>query len=483
MKELSDGTYGVTSGLGRTTWRNPSFGVRLAAFALAVAGGAFLIGGIDSSIWREQGRLEEGFATIKAEKFYFGVNFRMSLRKLFDPLLDYHLTTNPADVEGFRREAHDLKTWLQAKKMSPMAQSERAAFMKLEAAYGDFLARVDPLAQTNSSPPAGPEGFAATYARLKQDYQPVLRACEEVVGAEHKGFDVFLQESDRTLRSLQRLFMLSLVLLVALAAASALLVYRGMIAPLRAQLTESQALIARQEKLAALGALGAGVAHEIRNPLTAIKFRLFSLRKSLPPSFAENEDARTISEEINRLERIVKDFLQFARPSEPELVPIPAARILQEVRDFMKSELDQAGIDLKLNVSHSAWVSADTNQLKQVLINLIQNSADSIGKNGIITLALKTGAGAFPGNNGSAAILSVTDTGKGIPPEVQKRLFDPFFTTKDGGTGLGLAIAARIVEKHGGLLRYRTEINRGTTFEIVLPGTGDDATEDIADRR
>jgi signal transduction histidine kinase len=246
-----------------------------------------------------------------------------------------------------------------------------------------------------------------------------------------------------------------------------------MIAPLQAQLCESQALIARQEKLASLGVLGTGVAHEIRNPLTAIKFRLFSLKKSLPPEFAENEDARTISEEINRLDRIVKDFLQFARPSEPELLRIPAERILQEVQGFMKSELEEAAIDLKLEVSQPVWIFADTHQLKQVLINLIQNSADSIDKNGVVTLGLKTRAGASRGINGSAAILSVTDTGKGIPGEVQKRLFDPFFTTKDGGTGLGLAIAARIVEKHGGLLHYRTEVNRGTTFEIVLPGTGD----------
>ena len=140
------------------------------------------------------------------------------------------------------------------------------------------------------------------------------------------------------------------------------------------------------------------MAHEIRNPLTAIKFRLFSLKKSLPPSFAENEDARIISEEINRLDRIVKDFLQFARPSEPELVRIPAERILGEVRDFMKSELEQAAIEVKLEVSEPAWVLADTYQLKQVLINLVQNSADSIGKNGVITLGLKTGAGAFAGN-------------------------------------------------------------------------------------
>ena len=203
----------------------------------------------------------------------------------------------------------------------------------------------------------------------------------------------------------------------------------------------------------------------------------------MPPDVAENEDARTISEELNRLDRIVKDFLQFARPAEPDLVRVPADRVLQEVQELMKSELEQAGTDLKLEVSHPAWILADTYQFKQVLINLIQNAADSMGKNGVITLGLKTGAATFAGKHRSAAILSVRDTGKGIPAEVQKRLFDPFFTTKEGGTGLGLAIAARIVEKHGGILRYRTEVNRGTTFEIVLPGTRDYASENIAGGR
>jgi signal transduction histidine kinase len=481
MKQFNNGTSGFTGGLQWTTWKNPSLQVRLAGFALAVAALAFLIVGIDSNIWREQRRLEEGFAAIKAEKFYLGVSLRVRLRKLSDSLLDYHLTANPADLELFREEARGLKAWLEAKKTSFAAQTERDAFLRLEGVYGDFLARVDPQVRSNSPPPAGPEGFAAAYTQLKQDYRPVLRACEDLVQVEHDGFDVFLRASDRRLLWLQRLFMLSLLLLGALAVALALLVYRGMIAPLRTQLSESQALIARQEKLASLGALGAGVAHEIRNPLTAIKFRLFSLKKSLPPGFAENEDARTISEEINRLERIVKDFLQFARPSEPELIRIPAERILGEVQDFMKSELEQAAVEVKLEVSGPAWIFADTYQLKQVLINLVQNSADSIGKNGVITLGLKTGAEMLAGNNRPAAILSVTDTGKGIPAEVQKRLFDPFFTTKEGGTGLGLAIAARIVEKHGGLLRYRSEVNRGATFEIVLPGKGDDATKNTAD--
>ena len=483
MKRFRDGISGFTSGLQRATWKSPSLQVRAVGFALAVVAFAFLIVRIDRNIWQAQGHLQEGFAAIKAEKFYFGVNFRVRLRKLSDTLLDYHLSGNPADLANFRQEAHALKSWLQGTKAGFVAPGERDAFAKLEASYSGFLDRVDPLQRVTGSAPVDREHFAAAYEQLKRDYQPVLNACDEVVQSEHGAFDAFLQQSDRALLSLQRLFLLSLLLLVALAVTLALLVYRGMIAPLRARLSESQALIARQEKLAALGALGAGVAHEIRNPLTAIKFRLFSLQKALPPDFAGNEDARTISEELNRLDRIVKDFLQFARPSEPELVRVPAERVLQEVQDFMKSELEQSAIDLKLEVLQPAWIFADTYQLKQVLINLIQNAADSIGKNGVITLGLQTGAATFAGKHRSAAILSVTDTGKGIPAEVQKRLFDPFFTTKEGGTGLGLAIAARIVEKHGGLLRYKTEANRGTTFEIVLPGTVDYAAKNIAGGR
>jgi signal transduction histidine kinase len=247
------------------------------------------------------------------------------------------------------------------------------------------------------------------------------------------------------------------------------MVYRGMIAPLQLKLTESQAAMLRQEKLAALGGLAAGVAHEIRNPLTAIKFRLFSLKKSLPVALADNEDATVIADEINRLERIVKDFLQFARPSEPELVNLPAARLIEQVHALLRTPLDKAAIEVKFETTEDVWVRADPQQLKQVLINLVQNAAESIGREGTITLRVSGDEAHFAGERKPAAILAITDTGKGIPKEVQKRLFDPFFTTKDGGTGLGLPTAARIVEKHGGELRYETHPTRGTTFEVVLP--------------
>jgi signal transduction histidine kinase len=117
----------------------------------------------------------------------------------------------------------------------------------------------------------------------------------------------------------------------------------------------------------------------------------------------------------------------------------------------------------------SAYVRIDGQQLKQVLINLVQNAADSIGKDGTVTLRLRLDTRPLSNHNTEVVILEVADTGKGIPPDVEKRLFDPFFTTKESGTGLGLSIAARIVENHGGALQYQTQVNRGTVFGIVLP--------------
>jgi len=114
-------------------------------------------------------------------------------------------------------------------------------------------------------------------------------------------------------------------------------------------------------------------------------------------------------------------------------------------------------------------VRVDPQQLKQVLINLTQNAADASSTGGVVTLHARAGTRPTPHGTLSAVILEVGDSGKGIPPDVQKRLFDPFFSTKETGTGLGLAIAARIVEKHDGALQYQTRTNHGTVFGIVLP--------------
>jgi signal transduction histidine kinase len=278
-----------------------------------------------------------------------------------------------------------------------------------------------------------------------------------------------LAHTSRTLTQL-RLSVLGLVgLLFVFGLALVARVYRDIIAPLHVKLVESQALAERNEKLASLGLLAAGVAHEVRNPLTAIKAGLFILQKRFQPGSPERGDIGVVEREIRRLERIVNDFLQFARPADPELATIPAQQPLEEVQALLAEKLAKEGIQLVREASAPMRVRVDPAQIQQVLLNLVQNAVDSLNGGGTITLRARRDRKRLSNGEMDVVILEVTDTGKGIPPEVERRLFDPFFTTKDNGTGLGLSIATRILEKQGGSLQYRTQLNRGTTFGVVLP--------------
>ena len=446
--------------------------LRLAGLVLTVLLGAILVVWISRTTWERVDHLQHEFAGLNPDSFYLGVRMKGDIQRLNDTLLRYRLHGETADYDLFLSNVRELTQWFEANRTNAATPMERQFFEQIGGAYYDYLdVSTNLLVAGNGVLQTKMGAFPTSYEKVQQQSQHLLELCDDFIYGQKHAFNDFLDESNDTLTTFQLLLKLSVVLLLALMATLAVLVYRGMIAPLRFKLTESQAIIARQEKLASLGVLAAGVAHEIRNPLTAIKFRLYSLRKSLPG--ADNEDALVIANEISRLERIVKDFLQFARPSEPELVAVPPQRILQEVHDLLKPQLEKAAIELKLEPSEAAWVRADTQQIKEVLINLIQNSADSIGHKGAITLRVHDEA--------DTAVLEVADTGKGIPAEVQNRLFDPFFTTKEGGTGLGLPIASRIVEKHGGELRYQTQLNRGTTFAIVLPHAHEHEPKNSAD--
>jgi len=462
------GTIHSTRDRPRVTRTGQAFGWRIVGLVAAVLIGGLAIAWIDASTWTRVQELERDFGTVKTERFYHAMHVRAALSQLNDTLLRFQVKGQPADLQSFRADSQELKRWITVRKQEVPVGNERELFDQLEAAYQGYLRGSSTLEQRPGLVFAK-QRFEEAAEKLRQNSAPVLALSDQLMQTQRQGFGAFLKESQRTLDSLQRLIKLSLGAMIVLGVSLVVLMYRGMITPLQLRLSESQAAMERQEKLAALGGLAAGVAHEIRNPLTAIKFRLFSLGKSLPASESEAEDLTVISAEINRLERIVRDILQFARPSEPEMVNVPAGRILDEVRELLRAHLDKADIELKLETNDDVWLRADTQQIKQVLINLIQNAAESIGRGGTITLRIVSENASLDRSSEPVAVVEVSDTGKGIPPEVQKRLFDPFFTTKEGGTGLGLPIAARIVEKHGGDLRYQTEINRGTTFRLVLP--------------
>lgn len=267
----------------------------------------------------------------------------------------------------------------------------------------------------------------------------------------------------------RQLMYVSLLVMTGMLGWLMMVMYRRVVLPLRSKLIESDAIIEGQRKLATYGKHAAVVAHEIRTPLTTIKARLFTLQKTLGHGTPEHRDATIIDNEINRLNRIVTEFLTLGRPALPNLVPVSADALLRDVSELFRPQCEKQSIQLRLDAVVDTPFLADTGQLKQVLINVVRNAAESIGKGGTISLRARRDTWRLNKQFAEVVILEVQDTGPGIPPGVQQRLFDPFFTTKERGTGLGLSIAAAIVAKHGGKLVVRLHRGPGATVGIVLP--------------
>jgi len=242
-------------------------------------------------------------------------------------------------------------------------------------------------------------------------------------------------------------------------------IYRRVVEGLHFRLYES----ATEHKLANLGQLATWLAHEIKQPLTAINAWLWTLEKRVTKDMPEHMGTMAIRKEINRLDQIVKDFLRFTQPAQPKLIPLQAEPVLREVLELVGPQLERKGIRLSLDSQVDECFSADPQQLKQVLINLITNAAESIESEGTITVRTRRDNAPLNGRAADAILIEVEDTGSGIPLEVQQRLFDPFFSTKEEGTGLGLPIARKIIDAHGGALEFKSAIDEGTTFRIVLP--------------
>jgi signal transduction histidine kinase len=339
---------------------------------------------------------------------------------------------------------------------------------QVKTAYDDYLAsarQTDVRNQTNRTQ----MDVLTEFSNSRTNSQHLFDLGQSLARAHYESRNQVLARANATLGQLRQSVLALVALLFLFGVALALLAYRDLIVPLRVKLVESQSQAEHHEKLASLGLLAAGVAHEIRNPLTAIKAAVFIQQKKFPPGSPEAADAALVQREILRLERIVTEFLQFARPAEPELATIPSDQPLKEVQSLLGPALAKNNIRLLLEDSAPLSVKVDGEQMKQVLINLVQNAADSIGRDGAITLRSRADRKPLAQGETDVVILEVADTGPGIAPEVEKRLFDPFFTTKAEGTGLGLSIAACIVQKHGGALQYQTQVNHGTTFGIILP--------------
>ncbi len=444
-----------------------SFKLRLTALVIMILVLGTLIAWAANTTWRLASSLREKLTSVQIESFRIAEEFQASLMSINNALLRFESGRDPADLQSFRNESHKLDTWIDDEIPRLTTKHEQEVLTRINSVFDSYIQDAAPLLDQKRNP----DVFLTQEClrKIEIDSKLLLALGSELAHSHREAMDSFLSTSNHSIALLQKVTFGSLLILLTLGSWITVMVYREMVAPLRAKIIENEFLIERQEKLASLGVLAAGVAHEIRNPLTAIKARLFTLEQSLGLSSVERNEVTFISQEISRLERIVNAILQFASPADPKRTPLSPSQLLKEVSILLAPELEKRSIAIKLDLQTDVSIQGDFEQLKQVLINLVKNASESITQRGRITLRSRTGVAKLRGTVKQLVFLEVEDTGKGIPPAVQKRLFDPFFTTKEKGTGLGLSISARIVEKHGGAMEYQTHLDHGAIFGIMLP--------------
>ncbi len=223
----------------------------------------------------------------------------------------------------------------------------------------------------------------------------------------------------------------------------------------------------RLESLASLANLAATVAHEIKNPLGSISIYVQLVRKTIAKATVGDDGQISkyldvVDEEIERLNKIVVDFLFAVRPLKFEFMPLDVNTLLNSLAEFMSEELKQSKIELILSLAESVPpIQGDERFMRQMFINLIKNAMGAMPDGGQIRLESRIAE--------DLVVIKVEDTGVGIPEEMIHRIFEPYFTTKVDGTGLGLTMAYKVVKEHGGDIRVQSEIGKGTCFTISLP--------------
>ncbi len=233
------------------------------------------------------------------------------------------------------------------------------------------------------------------------------------------------------------------------------------------ELIKSKAHLIEAEKMALVGKLGAGTAHSIRNPLTSVKMRLFSLRRSLELSGPQQEDFDVISEEIGHIDNIVQNFLEFSRPPRLKLQRVSPSDIVDQALQLIRYRLESCEVEVTVQrEKRLSETELDPEQLKEALINLLVNSCEAMVNTGKIRIHEEEN---FEDGLGQVAVIKLSDTGPGIPEGIREKVFEPFFTTKEEGSGLGLSIVARIIKEHGGKIDLESEQGKWSCFTITLP--------------
>ena len=395
-----------------------------------------------------------------AEQVERSVARALRMKEQLEPLLAQHETASPQLREAMERL---------------VASEETIAYIQI----ADGLARV--LSSTYGAPVRNRVPLTvlplASPEVARRELTSRREAPEFVVGLRgprgarfHMVVGLARRSLEDELADLQRPLLLSslqiaVICMAMLAGFSAYIVYVSERArALQAQLQE-------ESRLAYVGTLAAGIAHEVRNPLSSVKMNVQMMESRLS-RLSDPEEAdyfrgkvERIKGEVERLESSVDDFLAFARPSPLRLETVELSAVVDNTLELLQPQCQSQGVQLVRRLARDLPpVRLDPRQFVQAIENLVLNAVQATGRGGVVTVAT--------GREDDAVVLSVSDNGPGIPEDLREKIFNVFFTTRQGGTGLGLNIVSRIVEDHHFRLDLHSEVGKGTTFRILVPQPG-----------
>ena len=243
------------------------------------------------------------------------------------------------------------------------------------------------------------------------------------------------------------------------------------------RLQQSQREVFRAEQLAAVGQLAAGIAHELRNPLTSMKLLVQAAVENAPAPALQGRDLAVLEDEITRLERLTQTFLDFARPPRLEKRALALGPVLEQTAGLVAGRAEQQGARIECATpAEPIVIQGDPGQIRQVLLNLLLNALDAVPAGGTVAVEVRRADGRAPiapgqsaAGNRPSALITVADTGHGLPADLGDQIFEPFVSTKETGLGLGLSICKRLVEAHGGTITAAGRPGGGAVFTVRLP--------------
>ncbi len=421
----------------------------------------------------------------------------------------FFLDNNPEWLQKLETYSQGFRKWLSKARQSAYTPAMQEILDQIESKYRDYFQQRQQVINLYSLGQRK-EGYER-HQELRQEFATIYALCERYKVIHEYAIARVRSESRTQARFINTLALGAMFSVVALGAMLVYILIKQILGPIRrlaletgpasdatvpdevkalsqrvhnllenvdlaqSQLEKSQEYLLQSEKMALVGKLAAGVAHSIRNPLTSVKMRLFSLGRHLELSPTQKEDLEVISEEIRHIDNIVRSFLEFSRPPKLKMQKTSLSDVVDSALTLLSHRLESYGVTVEVKRSERLpEMSADPEQLKEVLVNLILNSCEAMVNGGKITIQEGKGQMAPLGR---VAFLKYSDNGPGVPASIRDKIFEPFFSTKEEGTGLGLSIARRIIQEHGGFLELTSREGHGAEFIITLPYKEEDLWE------